>query len=214
LNGWTPDANKFAYGLPGSLDPVREFDPFGYAERADLQRMIQYREAEVQHGRVAMLATLGMLVTEEPIEYHPLFEADNKDIGPAIRHLDEVRAVSPSFFELLFIVIGALELNRALIGWNSPGDVFSSGRVFNEDYYPGDVKFDPLNLKPEDPEEFAMMQTKELQNGRLAMLGFAGMVAQELMNGEEIFVNLGLAQDRFDPSKMPVTDFQFGAPSI
>jgi len=214
LNGWTPDANKFAYGLPGSLDPVREFDPFGYAERADLQRMIQYREAEVQHGRVAMLATLGMLVTEEPIEYHPLFEADNKDIGPAIRHLDEVRAVSPSFFELLFVVIGALELNRALIGWNNPGDVFSSGRVFNEDYYPGDVKFDPLKLKPEDPEEFAQMQTKELQNGRLAMLGFAGMVVQELINGEEIFVNLGLAQDRFDPSKMPVTDFQFGAPSI
>merc|ERR1712072_1140502 len=59
-------------------------------------------------------------VTEEPIEYHPLFEAYNKDIGPAIRHLDEVRAVSPFFFELLFIVIGGLELNRALKGWTSP----------------------------------------------------------------------------------------------
>jgi len=46
------------------------------------------------------------------------------------------------------------------------------------------------------------------------MLGFAGMVAQELVNGEEIFVNLGVAPDRFDPSKMPVTDFQFGAPSV
>jgi len=39
----------------------------------------------------AMLAAIGMLVTEEPIEFHPLFEAANKDIGPAIRHLDEVR---------------------------------------------------------------------------------------------------------------------------
>jgi hypothetical protein len=204
LNGWVPDAKKFAYGLPGSLDPVPEFDPFGYAKDATLDQMKSYREAEVQHGRVAMLGALGLLVTEEPIEYHPLFEADNKDIGPAIRHLDEVRAVSPEFFELLAIVIGAIELNRALKGWNSPGDVFGSGRVLNEDYYPGDVGFDPLGLKPEDPADFAIMQTKELQNGRLAMLGWAGMVAQELVNGKEIFVNLGVAEDRFDPSTLPV----------
>ena len=31
------------------------------------------------------------------------------------------------------------------------------------------------------------MQTKELQNGRLAMLGIAGMVAQELVTGAKIF---------------------------
>jgi len=24
LNGWVPDESKFAYGLPGSLDPVGE----------------------------------------------------------------------------------------------------------------------------------------------------------------------------------------------
>merc|ERR1712072_1250626 len=34
-----------------------------------------------------------------------------------------------------------------------------------------------------------------------SMLGMAGMVAQELVNGKEIFVNLGLAEDTFDPSK-------------
>jgi len=214
MNGWVPDANKFAYGLPGTLDPVPQFDPLGFAEKADLQKMLQYREAEVQHGRVAMLAALGMLVTEEPIELHPLFEASNRDIGPAIRHLDEVRAVSPAFFEILFIVIGFSELNRAVKGWNKPGDVFGSGKVFNDGYYPGDVGFDPLGLKPDTPEEFAIMQTKELQNGRLAMLGWAGMVAQELINGKEIFVNLGLASDRFDPSTMPVTEFQFGAASV
>lgn len=200
----TPDANAFAYGLPGSIDPVPDFDPLGFAAEADLEKMKNYREAEVQHGRVAMLGALGMLVTEEPIEFHPLFEATNKDIGPAIRHLDEVRAVSPLFFELLFIFIGALELNRALVGWTAPGDVLGTGRTLKEDYYPGDVGFDPLGLKPDDAEEFAEIQTKELQNGRLAMLGWAGMVAQELTNGEEIFVNLGLAPDRFDPSTLPV----------
>ncbi len=204
LNGWVPNSNEFAYGLPGSLAPVPDFDPLGFAADADLEKMKNYREAETQHGRVAMLAALGLLVTEEPIEYHPLFEAGTKDIGPAIRHLDEVRAVSPFFFELLFIFIGALELNRAVQGWTNPGDVLGTGRTLEPDYYPGDIGFDPLNLKPSDPDDFATIQTKELQNGRLAMLGFAGMVAQELVNGKEIFVNLGLAPDEFDPSVLPV----------
>lgn len=96
-----------------------------------------YREAELQHGRVAMLATLGLLVTEEPIEFHPLFEASNKDIGPSIRHLDEVRAVSPFFFEALAVFIGALELNRALKGWNAPANAFVTDQILNDDYYPG-----------------------------------------------------------------------------
>ena len=61
--------------------------------------------------------------------------------------------------------------------------------VLNEDYYPGDVGFDPLGLKPTDPEAFAEMQTKELQNGRLAMLAAAGFLAQELVNGKGIIEN-------------------------
>merc|ERR1712176_808719 len=194
-----PDESKFAHGLPGSLDPIPEFDPLGFADKASLVQMKSYREAETTHGRVAMLAVIGFLVTESPLEYHPLFQTGDKDIGPAIRHLDEVRAVSPLFFEIFAIFIGALEFNRALVGWTAPGDVFATGRTLKPDYFPGDVGFDPLGLKPDDPEEFLALHTKELQNGRLAMLGFAGIVAQELVNGKEIFVNLGLAEDRFDP---------------
>jgi hypothetical protein len=125
-----------------------------------------------------------------------------KDIGPAIRHLDEVRAVSPQFFELLSILIGAFELNRALKGWKSLDS--NTFQDLKENYYPGDVGFDPLGLKPADGEDFLNMSTKELQHGRLAMLGVAGMVAQELINGKEIFVNAGLAADRFDPSTLPI----------
>merc|ERR1712072_181354 len=199
-----PDANAFAYGLPGALEPVGNFDPLGLAEGKDFETIKGYREAELQHGRVAMLASLGMLITEKPIEFHPLFQAANRDIGPAIRHLDEVRAASPIFFDILALFIGYLELNRALTGWTKPGDVQVTGRRYNENYFPGDVGFDPLGLAPKDPQEFMELHTKELQNGRLAMLGMAGMVAQELVNGKEIFVNLGLAEDTFDPSKLPV----------
>jgi hypothetical protein len=103
----------------------------------------------------------------------------------------------------LGLLIGSLEYNRALAGFASPEGSFSFQQL-KEDHYPGDVGFDPLGLKPDDAEGFATMQTKELQNGRLAMLGAAGIIAQELVNGEEIFVNLGLATDSFDPSSVPI----------
>lgn len=43
-----------------------------------------------------------------------------------------------------------------------------------------------------------------LHHSRLAMLAIAGFVAQELTNAKEIFVNLGLAPDDFDPNLLPV----------
>jgi hypothetical protein len=202
LNGWVPDESKFAYGLPGSLNPIEKFDPLGFADGATLTQMKAYRESETTHGRVAMLAFLGFIVTEQPLEFHPLFETALRDIGPAIRHLDEVRASTPFFFELLAVAIGAAEFGRSLKGWESPGN--DQGKVLKEDYYPGDIGFDPFGLKPDNYDDFAAMSTKELQNGRLAMLAVAGIVAQELLNGKEIFVNLGVSPDTFDPSSLPI----------
>ena len=46
--------------------------------------------------------------------------------------------------------------------------------------------FDPLGLRPSDATALAEMQSKEINNGRLAMIGMAGMVAQELVNGQKI----------------------------
>jgi len=201
LNGWVPDSSKFAYGLPGTLDPVPEFDPLSISENTSLDQIKQYREAETAHGRVAMLAVIGFLVTEAPVEFHPFFDTSAKDIGPAIRHLDEVRATAPFFFEILALVIGIVEFNRAVVGWETPGN---PDQVLKETYYPGDIGFDPLGLKPDTWEEFSEMSTKELQHGRVAMLAAGGFIAQELTNGKEIFVNLGLAPDDFDPSSLPI----------
>ena len=197
LNGWEPDSSKFAYGLPGTLDPVPDFDPAGLSADVSLDDIKLWREAEVTHGRIAMLAVVGFLTQEN---FHFLFVEPDKDIGPAIRHLDEVRAVNPAFFELLTFTIGCCELYRALNGWIAPTST-EAGKVTLElpdgalralrpDYYPGDVGFDPLNLKPTGAEEFAEMATKELQHGRLAMLAVAGFFAQELTDGKLILADI------------------------
>lgn len=44
----------------------------------------------------------------------------------------------------------------------------------DDEYACGDLGFDPLGLKPSDPEELKIMETKELNNGRLAMIAIAG----------------------------------------
>ncbi len=49
LNGWVPDESAFAWGLPGSLAPVGNFDPLGLSTGVDLGTMKKWREAEAQH---------------------------------------------------------------------------------------------------------------------------------------------------------------------
>ena len=72
-----PSSTEFAYGLPGNMIPGVEssrfdFDPLGFAERASPAEMVKYREAELKHGRVAMLAITGMLFAEV---WHPMLYA-------------------------------------------------------------------------------------------------------------------------------------------
>ena len=62
-------APGFCYGLPGAIAPFGNFDPAGVTDGRSLADVYRLREAEVQHGRVAMVACLGFL-TEEA--FHPL----------------------------------------------------------------------------------------------------------------------------------------------
>jgi hypothetical protein len=124
----------------------------------------KYREAEITHGRVGMLASLGFLVQEK---FHPLFTADG---GPAIDQIPKL----PVW--LWFIMVGGVataEFARIDIGFREGESMLQPG------YEPGQLGFDPLNLAPEDPAEFRLMQEKELAHARLAMIAAAGFLAQE-----------------------------------
>merc|ERR1712232_1385801 len=106
--------------------------------------------------------------------YHPLLPGSSFILGnPSLLHC-------------------AAELNRAQVAFVSPADLGpdEAGKM-RDDHFPGDIGFDPLGLKPEDPEEFDLMVTKELQNGRLAMLAAAGFLAQEAVDGKGILEHLG-----------------------
>eukprot|EP00532_Pseudo-nitzschia_australis_P002808 CAMPEP_0168188776 /NCGR_PEP_ID=MMETSP0139_2-20121125/15923_1 /TAXON_ID=44445 /ORGANISM="Pseudo-nitzschia australis, Strain 10249 10 AB" /LENGTH=242 /DNA_ID=CAMNT_0008111427 /DNA_START=221 /DNA_END=949 /DNA_ORIENTATION=+ len=182
LNGWTPDADKACFGLPGAISPLGFFDPLGLCKDRDLVGVKRFREAEIMHGRVAMMATVGYLVGENTPTIAYGFE------HPTIANnmIPEVPLFGVMF--PFFLIINICEALRANKGWVEPG----MGPLFTlrEQYYPGDLGFDPLGLKPTDGEAFANMQAKELSNGRLAMLAAAGMCVQELVNGKPVLEDL------------------------
>lgn len=159
LNGWTADPSLPLYGLPGASAPFGFFDPLGFSKDKELTGAKRLREAEIMHGRVGMMAVIGYLIQENTptIAYGKMM--------PHTIANDEIPDVPGTVLFPFFLAINICEALRANKGWVEPG----LGPVFTlrENYYPGDLGFDPLGLKPSDPEAFANMQTKELNNGRL-----------------------------------------------
>ena len=97
------------------------------------------------------------------------------------------------FLPVLF-VIALVEGQNILTGWESSSETSDRKSIvaqLKEDYVNGDLGFDPLGLTPADADEFDQLRTKELNNGRLAMLAVAGIVTQELVNGKGVLENLG-----------------------
>ena len=184
INGWVADASQPCYGLPGALAPLGFFDPLGFSKDADLNTVKRYREAEVMHGRVSMMAVLGYLIGESTptITY-------GMDVHHTIAN-NQIPEVPGTVLFPFFLAINIAEAWRASAGWVEPG----MGSLFSlrENYYPGDIGFGS-GFKPTDAKDFANLQTKELQNGRLAMLAAAGMCAQEQINGVGILENLGIS---------------------
>mmetsp|Transcript_11275 Transcript_11275/g.11308 ORF Transcript_11275/g.11308 Transcript_11275/m.11308 type:complete len:211 (-) Transcript_11275:85-717(-) len=169
----------------GALPPTGFFDPLGISNDKTPAQLKKFREAEIKHGRVAMVAALGILVGES---FNPLF--DGKISGPAIYQFQEADDILSTFWVGVLFLIGLIEGQTIITGWESPSE--ASGKAVADlkaDYTPGDLGFDPLGLKPTDADALATIRTKEIQNGRLAMLGVAGMVAQELVNGKGILEN-------------------------
>ena len=161
----------FCNNLPGSVAPIKEFDPLGFSTGMSKQDMYLMREAELMHGRVGMMASAGFLTQEM---FHPMF--DGKITGAAIDHIPQLPI---SADVAMFVPIVLSEAYRINKGWDSPSKGF---QALKPNYYPGDLGFDPLNLYPKDIQKQREMQTKELQNGRLGMLAAAGFLAQETVN--------------------------------
>lgn len=126
-----------------------------------------------------MLAFLGLVAGE--VFPHPFF--GGSITGPSIYQFQQTYSSDfPFFWAVLVLGIAGVEIRSIATNWTSPSETFGTegGKAkLKADVMPGDLKFDPLGLKGGDS-----MRTKELNNGRLAMIGTAGYIVQELVSGQ------------------------------
>jgi hypothetical protein len=167
-----------AQDMSGVTAPLGFWDPVGFATDCPEGKLRFYREVELKHGRVAMLASLGILVGES---FHPLF-GGNIDV-PAYVAFQQTPL--QTFWPAVIAAIAVPEV-FSVFTFENP-NTYEKQWTIKSEHQPGDFGFDPLGLKPQDPKEFKEMQTKELNHGRLAMIAAAGMVAQELATGQKLF---------------------------
>merc|ERR1712032_668916 len=154
-------------------------DPMGLTDELCKEEVMRFREAELAHGRVSMIAALGFLVQEN---FHPIFPGVG---GPAARQLDTVLQSSNGQGIMATLLFGVMltETTRARIGWIPPSEGYQELRP---EYTPGDLGFDPLGMSPKSGVEMLSMKNKELNNGRLAMIAIADICAQEVVSGSEL----------------------------
>jgi hypothetical protein len=185
------DTLELAKSLPGVTGPLGFFDPAGFCTDCSEGKLCFYREVELKHGRVGMLAALGFLVGEK---FHPLFGGDIDVPSYLAFQQTPLEVFWPSVVAAIaipevFSVYTFAEPGKGSERWTMRTDQVPGTLSWKLgiDRVPGDLGFDPLGLRPEDPEQFKKMQTKELNNGRLGMIAAAGMIAQELATGQKIF---------------------------
>jgi hypothetical protein len=174
----TTEAPKFnVKDMAGVTGPLGFWDPAGFTTDASENKIRFYREVELKHGRVAMLAALGFLVGEQ---FHPLW-GGNVDVPSYIAFQET--PLQPFWPAVVFAI--AIPEIFSVFTFVSPfgGEPWA----IRSDHYPGDLGWDPLGLKPDTEAGLKEMQTKEINNGRLAMIGAAGMIAQELASGQKLF---------------------------
>jgi light-harvesting complex I chlorophyll a/b binding protein 1 len=180
---YDPDKDQtyidFNFVADYGFDPlgIARFDLIGTAmdnKRPFQQVLRDYREAELRHGRLAMMAAIvwplqelsePMLMTETAAgsAQHPSVLNGGLEQGP-------VPALT-AIFALLVAAVDVLALRlREERGENT--------------WLPGDFNFDPLNILGGAPlEQRRKMQAREIDNGRLAMCALVVMAVEEALTG-------------------------------
>lgn len=146
------------------------FDPLGLANNEE--QLKDYREAEIKHARLAMLAAIGWPISElEDRDIASYFNIpsvlDDGDRVPSILNggLDRI---DPRFWGFCLGMSAAIDMYG-----------ISKSRRGSPDYFPGNLGFDPLSLFPPDKEGRENMKLAEIKHGRVAMLGVVGYVFEE-----------------------------------
>jgi len=149
-------------GMVGDGAPLGFFDPLGFSKDASPETMKKYREAELKHGRVAMLACFGMITADSKSLFPRVFTGYSSNPLAAVTECPKLGWLQILTFIMFIEVLGIINSRRP-------------------DYEPGNF----LGTSQwEMDATWESYQTKELNNGRLAMFGSVGMLVGSYITGK------------------------------
>merc|ERR1712050_701713 len=144
------------------------FDPLQLADNSE--KLAWYREAEIKHARLAMIAAFGWPVSEIA-NFGNLLTKDGRAPSLLNGGLGNVNAV-------YWAAVVALA-----VYWEGQGLDKQYGK--KDDYLPGMLGFDPLGADSQ------AMRAAEITNGRVAMMAITAFALEEAVTKSAIFpINL------------------------
>lgn len=175
--------------LDGSMIGDVGFDPFylssipkdfsGFIqppqwEGRGLPTLYWMREAELKHGRVAMLAWFGWVAADGGFGFPLRFPGEIYQSIPSSYEAHNI-LVSQGSMTFLLLAVGLIEFCTA--------PVLIEVSKGESDREAGDFGLDPLQfLKGKSKEDVDRMKLRELKNGRLAMLAFGAVSTQTALS--------------------------------
>lgn len=145
-------------------------------EEKGIPTLYWMREAELKHGRVAMLAWFGWIAADGGFGFPLRFPGAmySVDSIPNSYEAHDI-LVSQGSMGFMLVVAGLIEF--------CTGAVLVEVAKGDSDREAGDFGLDPLNfLKGKSEEEVNRMKLRELKNARLGMLAFGGVVTQSALS--------------------------------
>jgi Chlorophyll A-B binding protein len=144
-----------------------------------------YREAELMHGRICMIAVLGFIA--------PGFGTfDGNDWTDSFGYTNPLEAFSkaPSASLVqIFAFMSALEFRRINIILKD-GSSYQAGD--SQKWGQGEGRWNPFGLSY-TPAEYAEKQLQEVKHARLAMIGLLGLIFQANASGVSVVDQLSAA---------------------
>merc|ERR1719182_571684 len=161
----------------GGTPEGKIWDPLGLG--ADEASLYRRRVVEIKHGRVCMVAFLGMTVGPNDLvvpSHQLLFPSLGLHFDDIPGGIAAISAVPLAGWFQIIALIGIHELT-----------------VAKQDYTkePGEINTF-LGFKPEDPATFKEKQFKELKNGRLAMIAVLGELMAQQVSGYGTYEQLSI----------------------
>ncbi|KAL2455876.1 photosystem I light harvesting complex protein [Forsythia ovata] len=184
---WFPGSTPPPW-LDGSLPGDFGFDPLGLSSDPESLRWNQ--QSEIVHCRWAMLGAAGIFIPEFLTKIGILNTPSWYTAGEQEYFTD-----TTTLFVIELILIGWAE-GRRWADIIKPGSVntdpiFPNNKLTGTDVgYPGGLWFDPLGWGSGSPEKVKELRTKEIKNGRLAMLAVIGAWFQHIYTGTGPIDNL------------------------